>query len=65
MLIRTVSAAFAGVGQEPFGLVAGDLHDPNDWISMRVITDEAGVARVRITGDHHRTPSVLHIQIWY
>jgi hypothetical protein len=41
------------------------LHDPNDWISMRVITDEPGVARVRITGDHHRTPSVLHIQIWY
>ncbi|GIE85600.1 hypothetical protein [Actinoplanes regularis] len=41
------------------------LHDPNDWISMRVITDEAGTARLRVTGDHKLMPSVVRIQLWY
>ncbi|MEU8263647.1 hypothetical protein AB0C02_23850 [Micromonospora sp. NPDC048999] len=41
------------------------LHDPNNWISMRVITDEPGTARLRITGDHDLMPSVVRIQIWY
>ena len=41
------------------------LHDPNDWICMRVITDEPGAARLRVTGDHDLMPSVVRIQIWY
>lgn len=41
------------------------LHDPNNWISMRVITDEPGIARLRITGDHNLMPAVVRIQIWY
>ena len=41
------------------------VHDPNEWISMRVVTDEPGPARLRISGDDELMPSHVRIQIWY
>ena len=41
------------------------LHDPDNWISMKVVTDHPGAARLRVSGDAGHSPSVLRLQIWY
>ncbi|MEU4560463.1 hypothetical protein AB0F72_18965 [Actinoplanes sp. NPDC023936] len=41
------------------------LHDPDNWISMKVITDSPGEARFRVSADDERLPSELRLQIWY
>ncbi|MBB2946390.1 hypothetical protein FB565_006158 [Actinoplanes lutulentus] len=41
------------------------LHDPDEWIAMKVITDNAGAARLRVSADAERSPSALRLQIWY
>lgn len=41
------------------------LHDPDNWISMKVVTDNPGGARLRVSGDAGHTPSALRLQIWY
>lgn len=41
------------------------LHDPDNWITMKVITDNPGEARLRVSGDTDDAPSALRLQIWY
>ncbi|WCN81162.1 hypothetical protein [Micromonospora sp. LH3U1] len=41
------------------------LHDPDNWISMKVVTDNPGEARLRVSGDAGHLPSALRLQIWY
>jgi hypothetical protein len=41
------------------------LHDPDHWISMKVVTDNPGDARLRVSGDADHSPSALRLQIWY
>jgi hypothetical protein len=39
------------------------LHDPNDWISMKIVTDQPGPTRLLITGDRGLMPSIVRIQV--
>ncbi|MFF0379394.1 hypothetical protein [Actinoplanes missouriensis] len=41
------------------------LHDPDNGISMKVITDSPGEARFRVSADAERFTAALRLQIWY
>ncbi|MEU8239079.1 hypothetical protein AB0C07_12595 [Actinoplanes missouriensis] len=41
------------------------LHDPDNGISMKVITDNPGAARFRVSADAERFTAALRLQIWY
>lgn len=41
------------------------LHDPNESVKLRIVTDRPGQARLRISGDEESRPTVVRLQIWY
>ncbi|MEU4424173.1 hypothetical protein AB0F81_26400 [Actinoplanes sp. NPDC024001] len=41
------------------------LHDADDAVRLRIVTDEPGEAQLRISADAESSPAAVRFQLWY